>query len=221
MITEPKDLLELIEKKERKSRNRTIIYSIIPILLAFILIIFTGNKIKQLNEIKNEREKYIKEIDSMKVQINALQKQLEKSTDFVSNLHQINWSESKMLFSLFPKQARLLSEIKDMKRGNIKWKIGSINPQKGFDSPSFATYMINKYSKTHVDEKNRYKLKDFIKPIDKPETGDLIFYEWGYSMFYFTDESHQPYCIGMTPAGIVALNINFGPKILGYGNIDY
>ena len=164
---------------------------------------------------------YIKDIDSMRIQINELQKQLENSTNFISNVHQLNWSTAKMTYSRYPKQARLLSEIMSMKEGEIKWKIGGFDPNTGFDSPSFAVYMINKYSNTDIKGKNRYQLINIMRRIDKPDIGDVIFYEWGYTMFYFKDESNRPYCIGMTPAGIIALNINFGPKILGYGEIEY
>lgn len=221
MINEPKDLIDLIEKKERRAKRKTVFYSIIPIALAVILLIYSGNKITQLNEIKQERERYIKDIDSMKVQINELQKQLENSTNFISNVHQINWSTVKITFSRYPKQAMILNEIMSMKDRNVKWKIGSIDPAKGFDSPSFAAFMINKYSRTRVNEKERYKLMAEVPKAHEPKIGDLIFYEWGYAMFYFKDEANRPFCIGMTPAGIVSLNVNFGPKILGYGEIDY
>ena len=221
MINEQKNLLELIEKKERKARFRTVIYSVIPIILALILIIFSGNKIKELNNIKIERNNYLRETDSLKQTIKKLQVKLDNSTNFVSNLHQVDWATAKMLASKYSKQATLLETIMQMKRENIKWKIGSINPNSGFDSPSFATYIINHYSKTRIDESKRYELQKNTETINKPDIGDLIFYSQGYAMFYFKDQNNQPFCIGMTPAGIISVNVDFGPKILGYGKVNY
>ncbi len=221
MINEQKNLLELIEKKERKARFRTVIYSIIPIILALILILFSSNKIKQLNEIKIERDQYIHQTDSLKQKVNELQIQLENSVNFVTHVHQIDWVTAKSLASGFAQQARLLELILQMKKDNIKWKLGSINPSVGFDSPSFATYFINQFSNTKIGPTNRYKLRGNITPISSPDIGDLIFYEGGYTMFYFRDHLNRPFCIGMTPAGIISVEINFGPKILGYGDIKY
>ena len=221
MNEEQKNLLELIEKKENKSRMRAIIYSIVPIILAVILIIYSSGKIKQLNEIKIERNKYIHQTDSLKQKVHELQVQLENSTNFVKYIHEIDWMDAKKLASQFPKQARLLELILDMKREKIKWKLGSINPNVGFDSPSFATYFINHYAKTNIDINKRYNLINNITPKNSPEIGDLIFYDGGYTMFYFKDSQNRPFCIGMTPAGIISVDIHFGPKLIGYGDIKY
>ncbi len=51
--------------------------------------------------------------------------------------------------------------------------------------------------------------------------GDIIFYETGYTMLYFMDARNSPFCIGMTPVGIMTLNIEFGPRIIGYGRVEY
>jgi len=64
-------------------------------------------------------------------------------------------------------------------------------------------------------------LMEFLPSTDSPQTGDLIFYATGYTMFYFRTYEGEPFCIGMTPVGIAPLKIDFGPKILGYGRISY
>ena len=49
----------------------------------------------------------------------------------------------------------------------------------------------------------------------------MIFYDTGYTMFYFSDERGHAFYVGMTTAGIVALEIEFGPRLLGYGKVSY
>jgi hypothetical protein len=63
-------------------------------------------------------------------------------------------------------------------------------------------------------------LRARFPPASQPREGDLIFYDGGYVMFYFRASS-GPFCIGMTPAGILSLRIDFGPRLLGYGRVEY
>jgi len=77
-----------------------------------------------------------------------------------------------------------------MKEREVNWKLGGSSPAEGFDSPSFAAYLLQKHNT-------------------------------GYTMFLFEDRFRHPFCVGMTPAGIVALEINFGPKLLKYGKVKY
>ena len=54
-----------------------------------------------------------------------------------------------------------------------------------------------------------------LEPVDEPGIGDLAFYPAGYALFYFLDHEQNPFVIGMTPAGIVALEPDFA-KVIGY-----
>jgi len=227
-MTDPKELLEIVERKERKARVKSIIYSVIPITLAIFLIIFTSNKVTQLNEIKLESDKYRDDIEQYKMRIDELEKQikdlqhkLQESTNFAQYLFQIDWADAKMLFSRYPRQARILEEILRLREGQISWKIEGYSIEEGFDSPSFATYLLNNFSRTRIARNDRYNLKERLRSISEPQIGDLIFYERGFCMFYFIDDRNTPFCVGMTPAGILALNVEFGPRIIGYGAVNY
>lgn len=160
-------------------------------------------------------------IHTLEGTITDLEQRISDTMVFDRHRYQVDWGISKSLASN-QRNAQIISDIFEMKYRNIPWKLGGTSPETGFDSPSFAAYLlIRKHRIIDVDFSKRYRLRELIPPTESPKNGDLIFYDTGYTMFYFKDRSGHPFCIGMTPLGIVALEIEFGPKLLGYGRIDY
>ena len=54
---------------------------------------------------------------------------------------------------------------------------------------------------------------DTLAPATQPQPGDVVFYPSGYALFWFVDHNQQPFVVGMTPNGIVALEPNFAERI--------
>jgi hypothetical protein len=204
-------LLDSVAAKERQARKRAMIYTVVPILLAVILLWFTS---KQIVEARQEVNRYER-------MVNELEERLRESTQYVRHLVQLDWSILKELHSRYPRQANLLQEILRMRNGEVKWKLGGSSPAEGFDSPSFAAYLLEKNDLLPIPFSERYRMQELIPRTSNPEVGDLIFYDTGYTMFYFEGRYNEPFCVGMTPAGIVALEIHFGPRLLGYGKVEY
>ena len=117
--------------------------------------------------------------------------------------------------------AALVSDLFEMRYQNVRWELGGTSPESGFDSPSFAAFLLIKNQILDIEFKDRYRLREVIPETDSPRPGDLIFYDTGYTMFYFRDRTGTPFCIGMTPLGIVAMQLQFGPRLLGYGRVEY
>ncbi len=109
-----------------------------------------------------------------------------------------------------------------MKKNNVNYKPGGFSPEEGFDSAGFATYILVKHQLLIISDpySSRYDLNLLLPSTIKPSIGDLIFYEPNYFLFYFQDVQHKPFVIGMTPLGILALDVNFAP-IIGIGNVEY
>jgi hypothetical protein len=102
----------------------------------------------------------------------------------------------------------------------VGWHLGGYSPEVGFDSPSFAVHMINKYASTKIPSDDRYKIREILPPTSNPKVGDIVYYENGYAMFYFKYRN-QPFVVGMTPIGLASLNFDFGPKRQGFGKVNY
>lgn len=178
-------------------------------------------KRQEISSLRQESAALEGKVQSLEGTIQELEKRISDTMVFDRHRYQVDWGISKSLASNY-RNAQIISDIFEMKYRNIPWKLGGTDPGTGFDSPSFAAYLlIKKHGIIDVDFSKRYRLREFIPATDSPQNGDLIFYDTGYTMFYFKDRTGHPFCIGMTPLGIIALEIEFGPRLLGYGRIDY
>jgi hypothetical protein len=225
-------LMQKVEHRERTARKRAIIYSLVPIFLAGALLWFTSYRIikaqkelatinQSLEVAKEEAEHFAKEATELKQTLNEVEEQLRQSTNFVRRVFQIDWGDAKILGSRYPRQSELLFHILEMRDQGVGWKLGGTSPEEGFDSPSFAAYVLEQHHLLNVPFSERYRLRELMTPTPDPQVGDLIFYDTGYTMFFFKDARGNPFCVGMTPVGIVALEIEFGPRLVGYGKVDY
>ncbi len=119
-----------------------------------------------------------------------------------------------------PKQSLLLQDLL-ASQSDVSWKLGGMDAQAGFNSPGFAAYMLRKHKLINQPlEKARYNLRELLPSVKTPLPGDLVFYKQGYTMFYFLDPSGKPFVIGMTPDGILALQLEFA-EVEGYGRVSY
>jgi len=213
-----------IEKLARSSK-KSAFASLAGIAIVVLAIAYSLYMLSDLQDSIDLKQQELAEINIEKSQligeVKELEVRLQQTMSFDKNRYQIDWDTRKMLASDH-ETSRLLDDIYDMVSQNVPWKRAGTSPESGFDSPSFAAYLlIKKYKILDVDFSQRYKLRDMIPETDDPKNGDLAFFDTGYTMFYFRDQSGHPFCIGMTPLGIAAVEIDFGPRLLKYGRIDY
>ena len=160
--------------------------------------------------------------DNLKDQVAFLSTQVEESKVLRNKLY-----EGDILVVLkdmydFPAQSQLLEEI--LRQQNIAvWEPGGAGPEK-FDSPGFAAYLLNQFGLVEGDPNTiHYSLLNILPEVStpKPATGDVVFYNGGYTMFYFQDPSTgDEFVIGMTTFGIIALKYDFAPMV-GIRHIEY
>ncbi len=170
---------------------------------------------KQLGDIKSQ-------LDDTRTELEQTRQRLRDTADMARYMHRIDPVDLKVIFSRFPRQARALARIMQLKEQGVGWHLGGQKPSIGFDSPSFATYVLNELhlpggqvqpGDTLLATSRR--LFDALPPINRPQVGDLAFYPAGYVLFYFEDKDRKPFVIGMTPSGIAALDPDFA-KPVGY-----
>jgi cell wall-associated NlpC family hydrolase len=220
-------LLTKVERRERTTRKRVLVYSFVPVVLAGLLLWFTTHKIiqarQELDAVNDSLERARKEAVELRENLGKLEEQLRQSSNFAKHMVDVDLGDTKSLAShhdLQP-QAIVLERIIAMKDAGVAWKLGGRSPNEGFDSPSFAAYIIREFTSHDVPVSGQSRLRQSLTPVSSPGIGDVVFYETGYTMFYFKRRNGRPFCIGMTPVGIVALEIDFGPKVLGYGRVEY
>ncbi len=187
----------------------------------------TENYKTQSQSLQGDAENYKTQVTELQAQLAEAQKALAEAVNLSRAVHPIDYANAKELASRFPGSESLLQDILDLRQRRIKWKTGGQSPQEGFDSPSFAMYMLRQKHASGIElrpgeslsEASR-SLSDKLPPATQPRTGDLVFYPAGYAMFYFAEPREGPFVVGMTPVGITALKSDFA-KPVGYRQVQW
>ena len=67
-------------------------------------------------------------------------------------------------------------------------KLNGYSPEEGFDSPSFAAWLLNKMNSCGLNLLRGTGYRRCSRKTDNPRIGDLVFYDSGYAMFYFREQ---------------------------------
>ena len=226
---------------------RLVVVQAVVAVLALVVIIIVGAKIgplleekvqlendilsykQEVSELKIEMARNRAQFGMMKIELEDTRKKLEEARERLGETfemsqfeHPVDPVDLKAIFSRYPKQARALELMLEMKQQGVGWQLGGRSPEVGFDSPGFSAYILNQLGALEISGAQSESLLSRssqlftqLVPIDKPGIGDLAFYPEGYALFYFVDHQQKPFVIGMTPAGIVALKPDFAEAI-GY-----
>jgi hypothetical protein len=181
----------------------------------------------QSQSLQGDAENYKNQVTELQAQLAEAQKTLSEAVNLSRAVRTIDSVNAKEFASRFPGSESLLLDILDLRQRRIKWKPGGQSPQEGFDSPSFAMYLLRQKRASGIEvrpgeslsEASR-SLYDKLPPTTQPRTGDLAFYSAGYAMFYFADPREGPFVLGMTPFGITALKSDFA-KPVGYRQVQW
>jgi len=177
---------------------------------------------KEAEQYREEIEELRQQLDELNTTLTEVTEKLHQAIDFQRELAPVDvFRDIKSIARLYPPtQAGILFEIVQQYAG-VDWKLGGTSPWDGFDSPSFVAYVLDDHGLLPVPvSEARYRLRDILPARDGPRVGDIVFYELGYTMFYYEGEGQQPFVIGMTPLGILALKPDFA-AIVGYGEVSY
>lgn len=233
--------------QEGKALPGLVLLQLVIAVLAVLVMVYVGTQIEpllkqkakletdigayqtQVASLQSELESARHDLQSAKTELTTTkkaledtQKRLRETLDIAKYMHPINLIDLKVIASRYPRAARELQLILDLQREGVGWHLGGQDPRVGFDSPSFAAFILNTLhalpapvpsGKTLLETSRR--LYETLPPATHPEVGDLVFYPAGYVLFYFKDQKNQPFVIGMTPAGIAALDPHFARPV-GY-----
>lgn len=225
-------ILKKIEQEERRRKRRMYWYSLVPIVITIILIAVSYSEV---NSAQQKVDAAQMKVDTLENRVDVLSEELKQKSDSLKILeesfefaltykdkrYEMNYVSDKELYSQYPRQTEMLNEVRHLiETEGTDWKLGGRSLKEGFDSPGFAAYLINTYASTKIPKDKTYKLSEYLTRTENPRVGDLVIYEKGYSMIYFRSGGKR-FVVGMTPVGPASLQLEFGPKILGYYRVEY
>lgn len=115
-------------------------------------------------------------------------------------------------------QARVFIDVLDQQRRDVRFNPTGASVEVGFNSPNFAVAVLERYGLLPPGYDFDMTPWEQFPQVRAPENGDLVYYESGYTMFYFS--APEEFVIGMTPEGIQTLRPDFAP-ILGFLDVAY
>lgn len=173
-----------------------------------------------LDQAQREMDVLQNQLKDLIRQIEELTAQLHDATTFLQHQVGIDEEELKDWASDNPPALfDVLLEVIEMQMANVKWNITGRTPDQGFDSPRFAAYILEQRALLPRGYDIASTPWAQLPKIPRPDSGDLVVYESGYTMFYY-NLGGKEFVIGMTPLGILALRPDFASQI-GYLNIEY
>jgi uncharacterized protein YoxC len=181
----------------------------------------------QSQSLQGDTENYKSQVTELQAQLADAQKSLSEAVNLSRAVRTLDSANAKELASRFPGSESLLQDLLDLRQRRIKWKVGGQSLQEGFDSSSFAMYLLRQKRAPGVELQPGESLSEASRSLysklpatTQPRTGDLVFYPAGYSMFYFADPQEGAFVLGMTPLGITALKPDFA-KPVGYRQVQW
>src|SRR5207249_5872852 len=121
------------------------------------------------------------QVTELQAQLAEAQKALSEAVNLSRAVRTIDYVNAKELASHFPGNESLLLDLLDLRQRRIKWKPGGQSPQEGFDSPSFAVYILRQKRASGIElrlgetlfDASR-SLYDQMQPTIKPRPDDLV-----------------------------------------------
>jgi cell wall-associated NlpC family hydrolase len=234
------DAIARMAARQRSERLRAWLAVVLPASLGAAFLAFGAWQLKQasaeVDGLHAEAAKSKDQIAALKLEIGAssktiaelqdrlraLEDQLKETTELTRFKHPMDLVDLKAIYSSAPKAAPVLGEILALRDRNVSWLLGGTDPKDGFDSPSFAAYVLQRSGALPAADAaggdrellaRSRRLQDTLPSADSPQPGDVVFYPAGYALFWFLDQRRQPFVIGMTPSGIIALEPNFADRV--------
>src|SRR5689334_2593878 len=82
-------LLEQIERREQSTRIRTVLYSLLPVALTFMLLSYTASSVrnaqKQVDDLKTEASTFTTQIDTLKKDADSSRSQSQSAQGDAAN----------------------------------------------------------------------------------------------------------------------------------------
>ena len=211
-----------LERRDRHTLFRTTLLTLVPVAAAGAFLWIT---VREINDSQNELKAVKTELAETKRalateqaelrrtrrELRRAKAELRRSADFLQYKHDVDLGVAKRLASESPALARVFLEVQLLH--DASWSLANTRAR-GFTSPGFAGYVLQRGRLASAGEPEE-ALRKLPRVAGAPRSGDVILYEDGFALFYFTEGPGREFVIGMTPVGVIAMRPSFGRDRLG------
>lgn len=174
---------------------------------------------RDLDETRRKAEALQERVDELEKELQDLTVQLHEATTFKRFEVSIEPEAGKEVYLFMSgDQLELFYKLLDLQYSTVRFNPTGSSFEQGFNSPNFAVSMLDSYGLLPRGYDFSQRPWQQLPHTRFPDNGDLVYYESGYTMFYFAVP--EEFVIGMTPVGILTLRPDFAP-ILGYLDVAY
>lgn len=156
-------------------------------------------------------------------QLSETQKELDAARVFAQNTCPLDETVLKNYVSDYTPQAQVLIYLMEAQRREIPWNPGGFSETDGFNSPDFALFVLQNavpgLPLVSPDYQPGTAPWQILQPTSRLENGDIIYYQSGYTMFYyklpvgFASRKTIDCVIGMTPLGVISQEMGFAEEL--------
>ena len=216
-------LVSRIEARDRRSRRIGIVATVIPAIIGLLIIGLASSQVSGLNGKAKAAEEKLRateeklrtteeKLRSAERELGETRTTLRELASFERYVAHITPADIKHLGALYPEKSHLFFNLFRSMERDTPWKYGGRTESEGFDSPTFAAYVLDVLPEFGPGSTRELLLRRFSS-VSQPRPGDLIFYPNGYVMFYAVSERGGELAIGMTPFGVGALKFRFAQPL--------
>ncbi len=171
------------------------------------------NKQERVLTLEDELSTKQNELDSLQIKVQNLNLYLEKADNFIDNVVSFDDMQFKHIGTKLGPEQGLFFHLKELQWEGIKFNNYGMSFVDGMNSPALMSHILLE----HGIIQNKYRdAMDLVNyggmPItnDEPSSGDIVVYESGYTMLFIGSSQYaSEFVIGMTPYGILQLEVNF------------
>jgi cell wall-associated NlpC family hydrolase len=231
--------LNRVEARQQTARRRAWLTALLPVTLGVAFLAYATWQLQDASRavaglraeaqdheakvaaLSAEIDERTRTIEQLQGELKTLETSLQETTEITRHVHPIDMVDMKMIFSTVPSNvANVLGTVLEQRERDVGWRLGGTAPEQGFDSPSFAAFVLERHRAlppaaaggADLLSRSRRLFRD-LPTATTPQPGDLVFYPSGYALFYFIDQRREPFVVGMTPSGIVALDPDFAEPV--------
>jgi hypothetical protein len=153
-----------VEARQQTARRRAWLTALLPATLGAVFLAYATWQLQDASRavaslraeaqdheakvavLSAEIDESTRTIDELQSQLKTLEATLQETTEITRHVHAIDMVDMKAVYSTVPPRvAEVLGTVLELRERNVGWRLNGTAPEQGFDSPSFAAFVLERH----------------------------------------------------------------------------